>query len=102
MSSDIKKRPDEQGQCVQAKELVTPSQAGENGTLQEPHHDIQTTATTRSTPESMAGAAHRRGECAGGVSPAGVALHAKFDGAGERTCESAAAGALAESIQVEA
>lgn len=47
----------------------------------------------------MAGAARRRGERSGGVSPAGGALHAEFDGAGERAGESAAAGATAESTR---
>lgn len=47
----------------------------------------------------MAGAARRHGECAGGVSPAGVALHAELNGAGERAGESAAAGAIAGSTR---
>lgn len=98
MSGDIKK-PDEQGQRVQAKELAAPAEAGENAIIQENHHDIHTTATNRSAPESMAGAAHRHGERAGGVSPAGVALHAEFDGAGERAGESATAGATVESTR---
>jgi len=92
-------KPDEGKLSAQDKGLAVPAKPGENAAIRENHHDVQTTATNRSTLEPVAGAAHRRGECAGGVSPAGIALHVEFDGAGKRAGQPAAAGATAESTR---
>lgn len=98
MSKNTEK-PDERNQSDQDKGLVASEQAGENATTQENHHDIQPTATTRSAPQPVAGKPRQSGAGAGGVSPAGGALHAEFNGAGERTGESATVGASAESTR---
>lgn len=98
MSNDIKKL-EEKNQTAQDKGLAAPAKPGENTIIQEMHHDNQTTATARSAFEPVAGKPRGRSAGAGGVSPAGVALHAEFDGAGERTGESAAADATAESTR---
>ncbi len=98
MSNDIKK-PVEERQPTQDKGLAAPAKPGENTAIQENHHDIQTTATARSTPESVAGKPRGRSAGAGSVSLAGVALHAELDGAGKRANQSAAAGATAESTR---
>ena len=98
MTGNIDK-PDKKEQCAQAKELAGLSPSGENVAAQENRNDFQTTATTRSAPEPMAGAACGRGERACGVPSAGDEVHAEFDGAGERAGQSAAAGATAESTR---
>lgn len=98
MSKDIKK-PGNKAQPAQANGLAAASPSGDNAATQEYHHDIQTTATTRSALEPVAGKPRGRSPGAGGVSPAGVALHVEFDGAGKRTSQSAAAGATAESTR---
>lgn len=91
--------PDEKAQPAQANGLAAASRSGDNAATQEHHHDIQTTATTRSATEPVAGKPRGRSAGAGGVPPAGVALHAELDGAGKRAGESAAAGATAESTR---
>ncbi len=83
----------------QDKGLAAPKLGGENAATQENHHDIQPTATTRTAPQPMAGKPRESGAGAGGLSPAGGALHAEFDGAGERAGESSALGASAESTR---
>jgi hypothetical protein len=93
------KKPDEGRQSAQDKGLAAPARSGENAVIQENQHDVQTTSTTRSALEPVAGEPRGRSAGAGGVSPAGVALHAEFDGAGKRAGESAAAGATAESTR---
>lgn len=98
MSKDIEK-PDGKELPTRAGELAAPARSGDNATTQENHHDIQPTATTRSAPQPMAGEPRESGAGAGGVSPAGGALHAEFDGAGERAGESSALGASAESTR---
>lgn len=98
MSNNIKK-PDEKRRSAQGKGLAAPAKPGENTNIQENHHDIQTTTTARSTPEPVAGKPCGHSSCAGGVSPAGVAFHVEFDGAGERAGQPAAADATAESTR---
>ena len=98
MSNNIKKT-DEERQSAQDKDLAAPAKPGENTAIQENHHDIQTTATTRSAIEPVAGKPRGHSSGAGGVSPAGVALHAEFDGTGKRASQPAAAGATAESTR---
>lgn len=98
MSNHIKK-PDKKNQSAQDKGLAAPAKSGENAAIQEKHHDIQTTATTRSASEPVAGKPRGRGAGAGGVSPAGVALHVELDGAGKRAGQPAAPGATAESTR---
>ena len=98
MSKYIKK-PDDESQPAQDKDLAASVKTGENTDIEEHHHDIQTTATTRSATEPVAGKPRGRSAGAGGVSPAGVALHAELDGAGKRAGESAAVGATAESTR---
>lgn len=98
MSKDIEK-PDEEARSERTKGLAAHTCPDDNAPTQEHYHDIQTTATTRSTPEPVAGKPLGCGTGAGGVSPAGGALHAEFDGAGKRAGESAAAGATAESTR---
>ena len=66
---------------------------------QENYNEFRTITTTRSAPEPMADEARRRGERAGGVSAAGVEIHAELDGAGKRAGESAASSAIAESTR---
>lgn len=92
-------KPDEGRQSAQGKGLAAPAKPGENAAIQENRHDVQTTAANRSAPEPVAGQPRGRGAGAGGVSPAGGALHAEFDGAGKRAGESAAAGATVESTR---
>ena len=92
-------KPDEGKQSAQDKGLAAPAKPGENAAIRENHHDVQTTATNRSALEPVAGEPRGRGAGAGGVSPAGAALHAELDGAGKRAGESAAAGATAESTR---
>lgn len=98
MSNNIKK-PDEKIQSAQDKGRAAPAKPGENTAIQENHHDIQTTATARSTPESVAGKPRGRSAGAGGVSPAGDALHVEFDVTGKRAGQPAAPGATAESTR---
>ncbi len=98
MSKDIEK-PDEKEQPMRARELAALARSGDNALTQENHHDIQPTTTTRSAPQPMAGKPRGRSAGAGGVSPAGGALHAEFDGVGKRAGESSAAGATAESTR---
>ena len=99
MSNDIKKQ-DEKRLSAQDKGLAAPAKPGENINIQENRHDVQTTtATTRPALEPVACKPRGRSAGAGGVSPAGVALHVEFDGAGKRASQSAAAGATAESTR---
>lgn len=98
MSHNIEKQ-DEGKRPAQGKGLAVPAKAGENATIQENHHDIQPTATTRSAPEPVAGKPRGRSSGESGVSPAGRALHAELDGAGERAGEPAAAGATVETTR---
>lgn len=84
---------------MRGRELAALVRSGDNASTQENQHDVQPTATTRTAPQSVAGKPRESGAGAGGVSPAGSALHAEFDGVGERAGESAAAGASAESIR---
>jgi fido (protein-threonine AMPylation protein) len=98
MRKDIE-NPDEKAQPAKANGLAPAPRSGDNAASQEHHDDIQTTSTTRSTPEPVAGEPRGSGAGAGGVSPAGAALHAEFDGAGERAGESQAFGATAESTR---
>lgn len=98
MSESIKKT-DMAKQSSQDNGLAASAQAGDNATSQENHHDIQPTATTRTASQSVAGKPCGCGSGAGGVSPAGGALHAEFDGAGERAGEFAAVGASVESTR---
>ncbi len=98
MSKNTEK-PDENKRSVQAAGLVALVRPGENESTQENHHDIQSIAATRPTLEPVAGKPRGRSTGAGGVSPAGGALHAEFDGAGERAGESAAVGAVDESTR---
>ncbi len=98
MSKDIEK-PDGNELPTRDGALAALARSGDNAATQETHHDIQPTATTRTAPQSVAGKSRESGAGAGGVSPAGGALHAEFDGAGERAGESAALGASAESTR---
>lgn len=83
----------------QSKGLVAPVRGSENTATQENHHDIEPTATTRTAYQSVAGKPRESGTGAGGVSSAGGALHAEFDGAGERAGKSSALDASAESTR---
>lgn len=102
MSKDIEK-PDGNDLATRAREsareLAGLARSGDNALTQENHHDIQPIATTRTAPQPVAGKPRESGAVAGGVSPAGGALYAKFDGAGKRAGESAALGASAESTR---
>lgn len=98
MNNDIKK-PSDNKQPTQANELVGLARLGENASTEEDHHDSQTIATARSASQPVAGKPRGRGDGAGGVSPAGVALHAEFDGVGKRADQSATADAIAESTR---
>ena len=79
--------------------LAALAESCEDEVIQECQNDFQTIATTRSALEPVAGAARRRGKRAGGISPAGVEVHAEFDGAGKRAGQPATAGAAIESTR---
>ena len=98
MSKDIE-NPNEKARPAQADGLAAAPRSGDNAATQEHHHDIQTTATTRSATKPVAGKPREHSAGAGGVPPAGAALHAELDGAGKRAGESAAVGATAESTR---
>lgn len=79
--------------------LAACAKSCEDDATQEKQDDSKTDSTTRSTPEPMAGKPHGRGKRAGGVSSAGVEIHAEHDGDGKRAGQSATAGTTAESTR---
>lgn len=95
-----KKKP-KAGNAAEPKRAVLAARAKscEDEATQEKRDDPQTASKTRSTPEPMASKPCGRGKRAGGVSSAGVEIHAEFDGDGERAGQSATAGAIAESTR---
>jgi fido (protein-threonine AMPylation protein) len=92
-----KKKP----QATESKRAVLAACAKscEDKVSKEKQDDAQTASTTRSTPEPMAGKPRGRGKRAGGVSSAGVEIHAEFDGHGKRAGQSTTAGTSVETTR---
>lgn len=79
--------------------LAALAKSCEDRFAQEIHDDFQTTAATRSAPETVAGAAHGHSKRACGISSAGDEVHAEFDGAGKRADQSSTAGTAIETTR---
>ena len=75
-----------------AQALAARDESCEDRTTQEIQDDFQTTAATRSAPETVAGTARRHSKRASGISSAGNKVHTEFDGAGKRADQSSTAG----------
>ena len=95
-----KKKPQEKN-AAEPKRAVLAAHAKscKDDATQEKCDDSKTASKTRSTPEPMASKPRGRGKRAGGVSSAGVEIHAEFDGDGKRAGQSATAGATAKSTR---
>lgn len=97
----MRKKKAQAGNAAKPKRAILAARAKscEDDVIQEKRDDTQTTSTTRSTSEPMAGKPRGRGKRAGGVSSAGVEIHAELDGDGKRAGQSATVGAIAESTR---
>ena len=97
----MSKKKSQAGNAAKPKRAILAARAKscEDDAIQEKRNDSQTTSTTRSTPEPMAGKPRGRGKRAGGVSSAGIEIHAEHDGDGKRAGQSATVGATAESTR---
>ena len=79
--------------------LAARTDSCEDEATEENYDDPQTTATTRATPQTVAGQTRRRGKPARGVSPAGAEIYPEQHGDGKRAGQPAAVGRVAASTR---